>query len=55
MWCFYWGARLGMSRAEVLHTRIGELFDLVDCHAIANGAKPKAGKMDLHDILMNVR
>lgn len=38
-----------------MHTRLGELFDLIDCHAIANGADVKAERRDIHDILMNVR
>lgn len=30
-----------MSKCEILHTRIGEILEMIDCHAIANGAKPK--------------
>lgn len=31
-----------MQKGEILHTRIGEMLEMIDCHAIANGAEPKA-------------
>lgn len=34
----YFGLSLGMTRAETYHTAYGELFDLMDCRAIYNGA-----------------
>lgn len=37
----YWGRRLGMQKQEILHTRVGEMLEMIDCHAIANGAEPK--------------
>ena len=33
-----------MQKGEILHTRIGEMLEMIDCHAIANGAEPKAKK-----------
>ena len=24
-----------------MHTRLGEMLEMIDCHAIANGANPK--------------
>lgn len=30
-----------MGKCEILHTRLGEMLEMIDCHAIANGAKPK--------------
>lgn len=24
-----------------MHTRLGEMLEMIDCHAIANGAEPK--------------
>ena len=30
-----------MGKGEVMHTRLGEMLEMIDCHAIANGAKPK--------------
>ena len=51
----YWGLRLGLSRRETLCTRVGELMDLMDCHAIAHGAEPKAAERSLDDILFSVR
>ena len=55
MWLLYWGYRLGMSWNEIQVSRIGELLDLIDCHAIAHGAEPKGEKRGFDDILMNVR
>lgn len=50
-WLLYWGRRLGMDKREILHTRIGELLEMIDCHAIANGADPKAQKMSLDEMM----
>ena len=43
-----------MGKGEVLHTRIGEILDMIDCHAIANGAEPKnaVAPMSLADALL---
>ena len=30
-----------MGRGEIMHTRLGEMLEMIDCHAIANGAEPK--------------
>lgn len=31
-----------MGRSEILHTRLGEMLEMIDCHAIAaGGAKVK--------------
>ena len=30
-----------MGRSEIMHTRLGEMLEMIDCHAIANGAEPK--------------
>lgn len=35
-----------MSRREVLHTRVGEMLDLIAFHAIANGADPAPEKRE---------
>lgn len=29
-----------MSKKEILHTRYGEMLDMIACEAIYNGAKP---------------
>lgn len=34
--------------------RVGEILDLIDCHAIVNGAEPKAAERSIDDILFNV-
>ena len=44
-----------MSRREILSTPVGEMLDMLDCNAIAHGAKPKAAERGLDDILYNVR
>jgi len=33
-----------MQKGEILHTRVGEMMEMIDCHAIANGADPKVKK-----------
>lgn len=54
-WLLYQGLRLGLGRDDALHTRLGELLDLIDCDAIAHGAKVAGGNRSIDDILMNVR
>ena len=54
-WFLYWGRRLGMSRREIMATHVGEMLDMMDCNAIAHGAKVKAAEQSLDDILFNVR
>lgn len=44
-----------MSRREILATPVGEMLDMMDCNAIAHGAKVKAAERSLDDILFNVR
>ena len=43
-----------MGKDEIMSTRIGEILDMIDCHAIANGAEPKesAAPMSLADALL---
>lgn len=43
-----------MSRREIMATPVGEMLDMLDCHAIAHGAEPKAAERSLDDILFNV-
>ena len=54
-WLLYWGRRLGMSRREILATPVGEMLDMMDCNAIAHGAKVKPAERSLGDILFHVR
>ncbi len=44
-----------MSKREVMHTRLGEMFDMLACHAIANGADPKNQAIYDYDDAINVR
>lgn len=44
-----------MSKAETLHTRLGEMLDMLAAHAIANGAAPKGRTMTSFDEAMKVR
>lgn len=44
-----------MSKGEVLHTRLGDMFELMDCHAIANGAEPKRRAIQSFDDALKVR
>ena len=45
-----------MGKGEILHTRLGEMLELIDCHAIASGnAKPKDSSQMTYDEVMNLR
>lgn len=33
---------MGMSRREIMATRLGEMMEMIDCHAIAHGAEVKS-------------
>lgn len=44
--------KFGMARDEVEITRWGEMMDLIACHAINNGAKPKKRKKTMEEILL---
>ena len=45
-----------MQKGEILHTRIGEMLEMIDCHAIANGAEPKTKKPSMSFIeVLNLR
>lgn len=46
---------MGMTRREILGTRLGEMFEMLDCHAIAHGADPKRDMVTSYDEAMNVR
>ena len=34
-----------------MHTRLGEMLEMIDCHAIAHGADPKEETMSFEDAL----
>ncbi len=40
-----------MHKNEILHARLGEMLDMIDCHAIANGAEPKQTPMSFDDAI----
>lgn len=40
-----------MQKYEIMHTRIGEMQDMIAYHAIANGAKPKC-RMTFEQVMM---
>lgn len=47
-WLIYWGRQMGMSKNEVLSTRMGEMLDMLDCNAITHGsAHQKKGKVQM--------
>lgn len=54
-WFLYWGRQFGMSKAEALHTPLGEVLDMLSCHAIANGANPKRKNITTFDDALKVR
>ena len=46
----FYGRMIGMSKREIDITRYGEMLDMIACHAIFNGAKPKT-KRSMEDVL----
>ena len=44
-----------MSKREILHTRIGEMFEMMACHAISNGADPKRKPIESFEEALKVR
>ncbi len=44
-----------MSRYEALHTRLGEMYDMLACHAIAHGADQASKAITSYDDAMKVR
>lgn len=54
-WLLYWGRRLGMDRREILATRLGEMLEMIDCHAIANGAEPAKSAITSFEDALKVR
>lgn len=42
-----------MDKGEIMRTRLGEMLEMIDCHAIANGAKPKnaSAPMRFEDVM----
>lgn len=36
-WCLFYGRKIGMSKAEILVTELGEMKDMIACLAIYNG------------------
>lgn len=44
--------KFGMTKDEVEVTRWGEMIDLIACHAIYNGAKPKKKMKSMEEILL---
>lgn len=41
-----------MSTREIEITRWGEMLDMIACHAIYNGAKPKKSKKSMEEVLL---
>lgn len=40
-WYLFYGRKLNMGRQEILHTRYGEMLDMISCLSIYEGsAKP---------------
>lgn len=44
-----------MGKQEILHTRLGEMFEMMACHAIANGAEPKRNAITSFEDALKVR
>lgn len=45
-----------MGKGEILHTRLGEMLEMIDCHAIAcGGVDPKNTTTMTYDEIMELR
>jgi hypothetical protein len=44
-----------MDRREILATRLGEMLEMIDCHAIANGAEPAKPAITSFEDALKVR
>lgn len=36
-WFIFYGLQIGLSRQEIMTTRVGEMLDLISCLSIYNG------------------
>ena len=51
-WFLYHGRKLGMSKAEIMVTTIGEMSDMMACMAIENGVVKEKKRKSFDDMLM---
>lgn len=55
-WYLFYGRKLGMTKAEILCTPLGEMQDMISCMAIYNGsAKQKIHQKWLFDDAIALR
>lgn len=47
-WFLYYGRTLGMSKAEILVTTVGEMQDMIACMAIVNGVATEKKKRSMN-------
>lgn len=51
-WFLFYGRRCGMSTQEIMHTRLGEMTDMISCLSIyEGGAKYKPPKPSYADVM----
>lgn len=50
-WLLFYGHQIGMSRQEIMTTRIGEMLDFISCLAIYHGAKEAEKKMSFDEFM----
>ena len=51
MWFLYFGRKIGMSKAEILVTDLGEMMDMMSCFAVLEGGAEIDNTMDFFDII----
>lgn len=54
-WLLYYGKLLNFERKELMATPCGELYDLMACHQISNGAKEKKKDESIFDLMSKAR
>jgi len=54
-WILFYGHKIGMNRKEILHTRNGQMIDILTCNAIYNGSLQEKEKKLTYDEVMALR
>ena len=54
-WILFYGYKMGMNKPEILHTRRGEMLDLLACNGIYNGMLQEKERKMTYDEVMALR
>ena len=51
MWFLYFGRRIGMTKAEILVTDMGEMYDMIACGSVVEGGAELEEDTDFFSLL----